>query len=91
MATAIIRDSQFGQIARLLTNRQILKYPEETSDETCKNYLLGKDLDEEHGDQDQDQGDGEKGSEPNPNLVKWAGADDPENPEAPDTSCVYPG
>ncbi|KAL4941802.1 major facilitator superfamily domain-containing protein [Aspergillus oleicola] len=93
MATAIIRDSQFGQIVRYLTGRRILKYPEEASDKTCKYYLVSKGLVEEKNPQNiwglytfvsaclgnKEEDDEEK--EPNPNIVNWTGVDDPENPK----------
>ncbi|KAL4792620.1 major facilitator superfamily domain-containing protein [Aspergillus venezuelensis] len=95
MATSIIRDSQFGQIVRVLTGRRILKYPEESSDETCKNYLINKGLVEETNRQNiwglytfvsaclepkKEEVDGEE-KEPDQNVVKWAGADDPDDPQ----------
>ncbi|KAL4808587.1 synaptic vesicle transporter [Aspergillus unguis] len=92
----IIRDSQFGQIVRLLTKGRVLKYPEEQSDEACKNYLQREGLVEKNQnvwglytfvasclmneDRNDEEEDPEK-AQANTQIVTWIGPDDPDNPQ----------
>jgi hypothetical protein len=82
MAMGIVCGSQFGQIVRVLTNRRVFKYPEETSDETCQRYLVSKGLVDEENQNirglytfispclTNQHGEQAKEQAPNPNLVK---------------------
>lgn len=88
-----VRDSQFGQITRLLTNGLVFKYPEEQSDEACKRYLQQKRLVDQRQNvwglytivsslshQDERNEDLEKAVSRR-HTVAWIGPEDPDNPQ----------